>query len=43
MDYDNYKDVANRTSSDNLLRDKAFNIASDPKFDGYQCELVSLV
>ena len=28
------KDLAERTESDNFLRDKAFKIASDPKQDG---------
>ena len=35
--------MANRTSSDNLLRGKAMNIAGDPKYDGYQCGLASVV
>ena len=29
------------TTSDYVLRDKAFNIAKKPKFDGYQCGLLS--
>ena len=32
-----------RTQSDKILRDKAFNIASDPKYDGYQRGLASMV
>ena len=29
--------------SDKVLRDKAFEIASNPKYDGYQRGLVSMV
>ena len=32
-----------RTAADKVLRDKAFNIAKDPKYDLYQCELASVV
>ena len=35
MTYGDFKDVARRTGADKVLRDKAFNIAKDPKFDGY--------
>ena len=35
MDYDKSKDLAIRTQSDKVLRDKAFRIAGDPKYDGY--------
>ena len=37
------KDLAERTQSDKVLRDKAFKIASNPKYDGYQRELASMV
>ena len=30
-----YKDLSKRTQSDKVLRDKAFEIASNPKYDGY--------
>ena len=30
------KDLAERYQSGKQLRDKAFKIASDPKYDGYQ-------
>ena len=36
MAYDKSKDLARRTQSDKALRGKAFKIASDPKYDGYQ-------
>ena len=32
-----------RTAADKVLRDKAFNIAKDPKYDLYQCGLASVV
>ena len=32
-----------RTASDKVLRDKAFNIAKNPKYDGYQRGLASMV
>ena len=37
------KDIVRRTQSDKVLRDKAFKISSDPKYDGYQRRLASLV
>ena len=41
--YADHKDLINRTKSDKVLRDKAYNIASNPKYDGYQRGLVSMV
>ena len=41
--YGKSKDLAKRTQSDKVLRDKAFEIASDPKYDGYQRGLASMV
>ena len=43
MAYGNFKDLTRRTASDKVLRDKAFKIASDPKYDGYQRGLASMV
>ena len=43
MAYGESKDLAKRTQSDKVLRDKAVKIASDPKHDGYQRELASVV
>ena len=37
------KDLVKRTQSDKVLRDKVFKIASDPKCDGYQRGLTSMV
>ena len=34
MAYGTAKDLAKRTQSDNVLKDKAFKIASDLKYDG---------
>ena len=36
MAYVDFKDLAKRTASDKILRDKEFNIAKNPKYDGYQ-------
>ena len=33
MAYGDFKDLARRTASDKFLRNKAFNIAKNPKFD----------
>ena len=38
-----FKDIARRTASDKVLRDKAFNIAKTPKYNGYQRGLASMV
>ena len=43
MPYGKYKDLTKRTHSDKFLRDKAFEIASNPKYDGYQRGLTSMV
>ena len=37
------KDLVKRIQSDKVLKDKAFKIASDPKCDGYQGGLASMV
>ena len=37
------KDLIRRATSDNILRDKAFNIAKIPKYDVYQRGLASMV
>ena len=38
-----YKDVENRLISDQKLRNSAYDIASNPKYDGYQRGLASMV
>ena len=37
------KDLVRRSQSDKVLKDKAFKIASDPKYDDYQRGLASMV
>ena len=41
--YVRYKDLSKRTELDKLLRDKAFKIASNAKYDGFQRGLASMV
>ena len=41
--YAKYKDVGNRLISDQKLRNSAYDIASNPKYDGYQRGLASMV
>ena len=40
--YGDFKDLKRRTAAD-VLRDKAFNIVKNPKYDGYQRGLASMV
>ena len=42
MTYGYFKDLAKRAASDEVLRDKAFNIAKNPKYDEYQRDLASM-
>ena len=41
--YSDSKDLAKRTQSGKVLKDKAFAIANNPKYDGYQRGLASMV
>ena len=43
MAYGKSKDLIKRTQSDKVLKDKAFKIAINPKYDGYQRGLASMV
>ena len=43
MAYGKSKNLVKKTQSDKVLRDKAFKNASDPKYDGYQRGLASMV
>ena len=43
MAYGDFKELPRRTTSDKVLRDKAFNIATNPKYHGYQRGLASMV
>ena len=42
MAYGDFKDLKKRTDANKVLKDKAFNIAKDPKYDGYQRGLASM-
>ena len=41
--YKYFKDCPRGTGSDKVLRDKVFNIAKNPKYDGYHRGLASMV
>ena len=43
MAYGNFKDLTRRTASDKFLRNKAFNIAKNPKYDGNQRGIASII
>ena len=43
MAYGDFKDLTKRTAADKFLNNEAFNIAKDPKYDGYQRGLASMV
>ena len=43
MAYGDFKDLKRTTQSDKVLKDKAFKISSNPKYDEYKKALVSMV
>ena len=43
MGYGKYKELTKRTESDKVLRDKAFKVSSNPKHDGYERGLASMI
>ena len=43
MAYGKSEDLSRRTESDKVLRDKAFEIASNPKYDAYQRRLALII
>ena len=43
MAYGDFKDLARRAASHKVIRDKAINIAKNPKYDGHQRSLASVV
>ena len=43
MPFGDFKDLPKRTASDIVLCDKAFNTTKNPKYDGYQRGLASMV
>ena len=42
MAYGDFKNLTRRTTAGKILRDKAFNIAKNLKYDEYQCGLASV-
>ena len=42
MAYGDFKELTRRTASDQILRDKAFEVAKNPNYDGYQRGLASM-
>ena len=42
MAYEGFKDLARKTASDKVLRDKSFNIDKNPKYDWYQIDFLSM-
>ena len=43
VSHGDFQDLAKRTAADKVLKNKAFNIAKSPKYDGYQRGLASMV
>ena len=43
MAYGDFKHLKKRTAAEKVLRDKAFNISRNPKYDGHQRGLASMV
>ena len=43
MAYGNFKSLTRRTATDKILRDKAFNIRKNLKYDGYQRGIAPVV
>ena len=43
MAYEDFKDLPRRIVTGKVLRNKSFNIAKYPKYDGYQHELASMI
>ena len=43
MTYGKFKDLAKTTQSDKVLRERVFKVAKNPKYDGYQRGIASVV
>ena len=43
MVYEDFEDLTSRTASEKILRDKAFSIAKNQKYDGYQRDIASMI
>ena len=41
--YGDFKNLAKKAASDKVLGDKAFTVAKNPKYDGYQRGIASMV
>ena len=42
MSHEDFKDLTRKTAFDKMFRDKIFNIAKNPKYDGCQRGLASM-
>ena len=42
MAYGDFKDLKRRMQSDKVLKNKAFKIAGNPKYDGYQVDMMDI-
>ena len=42
MGYNNFKDLKRRKQSDKVLKDKAYKVAVNPRYDGYERGLASM-
>ena len=43
MTYGDFNGLTRRTASDKIFRDKSLNSAKNPKYDGYEHGIVSMV
>ena len=43
MAYGDFNDLTRRIASDKILRNRPFNIAKNPKYNGYQMGLASMI
>ena len=43
MAFGDIKDLNRRTATNKVLHDKVFDIAKDPRYDGYQSGLASMI
>ena len=43
MDYGDFKYLTRRTASDKIWRDKSFDIAENPRYDGYRRGIASII
>ena len=43
MAYEDFENLPRRTASNKVLHDEVFNVAKNPKYDGYKSVLASVV